>query len=667
MNNTFIKMLHKCNLLGGISLLVFSLGLQLVSSTTVYANNDLSTTITSNPRTVTSDQTATFEFSTPFDEGSVTFSCWVDGADAVPCTSPFTTSVLNEGAHTFAVAAQDSSLNWGPPDSFSWTINLLNSGNGSEGLPYQLSNCADLQVVRENLSANYQLEGNINCDALTVEPIGSIGTPFIGTFNGNGYTISNITYVVTDDNVGLFGYTSEATITNLYLDNIVIGGNESVGALVGFTNYTTISHIGLKNADITGTGDNVGGLVGYLGGSTIEKSYAEDTVVNGGNLVGGLSGIAIGPSTVYQSYFQGTVDGATNVGGITGQVGAGPAYVTETYADVIFSNAGSDVVGAIDFGATETRNFIASAPYLENNTQAPLDTWDFTETWYIRTNDYPGLKPLQLPQLLCEAPLATDDSATVTCSTEPTLAGLTSWELQYGFADATNWENLPSQSGPGFSVTVADLLPGTDYRIRFRYISAVGTGQWGSQEITTTGSSDVDGDGISNKEEFLGPNNGDADNDGTTDYTQANVTSFKGLNSDKYVVLKTSCNDNFNVQIGRESAESADSGYDYPAGLVGFVARGCTVGGVADFTLYFYDQDSSGLVLRKWRDGTYTSVPGAIIQQVAIAGNSVTKANYQVTDGSSLDDDGVADGNIVDPVGLALSTVGVPNTGLQKL
>jgi hypothetical protein len=660
------RLRNKISTVGGISIFVFSLGLQLASGTIVYANDDLSTTITSSPRAVTSNQTATFEFSTPFDEGPVTFSCWLDGGEAVPCTSPFTTSILAEGSHTFAVAAQDSFSNFGPVDNFAWTISLLDSGDGSEGSPYQVSSCEDIQVVRDELGASYQLEGNIDCDGLTVEPIGSSGTPFTGTFNGNGYTISNITYVVLDDNVGLFGYTSEATITNLYLDNIVIGGNESVGALAGFTNYTTISYVGLRNADITGTGDNVGGLVGYLGGSTIEKSFAEDTIINGSNLVGGLSGIAIGPSTVSQSYFQGTVDGSTNVGGITGQVGAGPAYVTETYAEVTFSNAGSDVVGTIGSGAGETRNFIASAPYLENNTQAPLGTWDFTETWYIRTNDYPGLKPLQLPQLLCEAPQSTDTTASVTCTANPALQDPTSWELAYGYSDDTSWTTLPSESGDGFTATVNDLLPGTSYRIRFRYINDIGTSPWGSQEVITTGSSDIDGDGISNKEEFLGPNSGDADNDGTLDYTQANVTSFKGLSSDNYVVLKTSCNDNFNVQIGRESAEAADSNFDYPAGLVAFVARGCNVGGAANFTLFFYNQESTGLVLRKWNDGVYTAVPGAIIQQVTIGGISVTRASYEITDGSSLDDDGVADGNIVDPVGIAQSIVGSPNTGLKR-
>lgn len=650
--------------ISGVVVLVLSLCLQLVASNVVYANSDLSTSITANPTVVTSDQTATFEFSSPFDEGQVTFSCWVDGADAVPCTSPFMTSILSEGSHTFAVAAQDPFSNWGPPDSYAWTINLLTSGNGSEESPYQLSDCADIQVIHDNLSANYKLESSIDCDGLTVEPIGTSSAPFTGTLNGNGQTISNITHVVLDDNVGLFGYTSEATITNMYLDNIVIGGNDSVGALVGSTNYTSISYIGLKNSDITGTGDNTGGLVGYLGGSTIEKSFAEDTVVNGGNLVGGLSGITIGPSTVSQSYFQGTVDGATNVGGITGQVGAGPAYITETYADVIFSNAGSDIVGTIGFGAGETRNFIASAPYLENTTQSPLGTWDFVETWYVRTNNYPGLKPLVMPQLLCEAPVVSDTSLTAACTTQPSLAGPTTWELQYSYADSTSWTNLADQTGASFSATVNDLLPGTDYRVRFRYSNDVGTNQWGFQDVTTSGSSDIDGDGISNKEEFLGPNSGDADNDGTTDYIQANVTSFKGIDSDKYVVLKTSCNDNFNVQIGRESADSADSGFDYPAGLVGFVARGCAIGGVANFNLFFYDQDSGGLILRKWNDGSYRSLPGATLQQIVIGGKSVAKAGYQVTDGSDLDDDGTADGSIVDPVGLALSVVGVPNTGL---
>ena len=39
-------------------------------------------------------------------------------------------------------------------------------------------------------------------------------------------------------------------------------------------------------------------------------------------------------------------------------------------------------------------------------------------------------------------------------------------------------------------------------------------------------------------------------------------------------------------------------------------------------------------------------------------------ASYQVADGGILDLDNQADGTIVDPAGLALQAVGVPNTGL---
>jgi hypothetical protein len=96
------------------------------------------------------------------------------------------------------------------------------------------------------------------------------------------------------------------------------------------------------------------------------------------------------------------------------------------------------------------------------------------------------------------------------------------------------------------------------------------------------------------------------------------------------------------------------------------VARGCGVGATADFSLYFYGQDASSLVLRKWQDSAYFNVPDATIQQMNIGGQSATKASYRVTDSSTLDDDGIADGNIVDPVGLGKSVVGSPNTGLKS-
>ncbi|MDQ5913904.1 MAG: Fibronectin type-III protein, partial [Patescibacteria group bacterium] len=48
-------------------------------------------------------------------------------------------------------------------------------------------------------------------------------------------------------------------------------------------------------------------------------------------------------------------------------------------------------------------------------------------------------------------------------------------------------------------------------------------------------------------------------------------------------------------------------------------------------------------------------VPGATTTNLTVGGSQVTRASYQIQDGSDLDDDGISDGNIVDPVGLASS------------
>ena len=48
-------------------------------------------------------------------------------------------------------------------------------------------------------------------------PIGNIGRPFSGSYNGNGYTISNIKLNFGVPNVGLFGYIKAGIIENIQI------------------------------------------------------------------------------------------------------------------------------------------------------------------------------------------------------------------------------------------------------------------------------------------------------------------------------------------------------------------------------------------------------------------------------------------------------------------
>ena len=69
---------------------------------------------------ITSSTSASFAFDDS--ESGVAFTCSLDGAPAAGCTSPYTTSGLGEGSHSFAVSAVDTAGNTSEPSTASWTV-----------------------------------------------------------------------------------------------------------------------------------------------------------------------------------------------------------------------------------------------------------------------------------------------------------------------------------------------------------------------------------------------------------------------------------------------------------------------------------------------------------------------------------------------------------------
>lgn len=95
---------------------------------------------------------------------------------------------------------------------------------------------------------------------------------FMGYFNGNGHTISNLTINATDHRAGLFRTAGGgARIENLVLDNVRISaeGKEACGALIGYVNGTVkVSNVTVKSGSVSG-GSYVGGLIGQVTGSKL--------------------------------------------------------------------------------------------------------------------------------------------------------------------------------------------------------------------------------------------------------------------------------------------------------------------------------------------------------------------------------------------------------------
>lgn len=149
----------------------------------------------------------------------------------------------------------------------------------------------------------------------------------------------------------------------------------------------------------------------------------------------------------------------------------------------------------------------------------------------------------------------------------------------------------------------------------------------------------------------------DLNDDDIDDADQSNVFSYTSSVTDKTVVLEVSdsCSVNSATSVAESANEIADNEYDYLNGLMDFSLSCGTPGFTSTIKQYYYDVPASDLVLRKYDPNTqtYTTIEGATVEEIEINGNLVTVVTYEVTDGGELDTDGVEDGNIADPAGLA--------------
>lgn len=112
---------------------------------------------------------------------------------------------------------------------------LFSGGSGTEDDPYIVASPEDLLHVSSHLSAYFLQVSNISLDGYAVLPIGSARSPFMGNYNGNGFTISGIVINMEDvEYLGLFGY-SQGTITGVHINDSQISGYSTNKNIYGAT------------------------------------------------------------------------------------------------------------------------------------------------------------------------------------------------------------------------------------------------------------------------------------------------------------------------------------------------------------------------------------------------------------------------------------------------
>ena len=256
--------------------------------------------------------------------------------------------------------------------SFSDLENLATSVNNGS------NDYADYTI---RLTADLIQGGDTRNNWYALTPIGTAEHPFRGVFDGQGHTIKNVrTYHDdnnnVDDNVGLFGYTDGAVISNLILQNISLRGKDNVGVVVGNANYSMIHDVLAYEAKATdgtpyccaeATDGNAGGLVGKADNSTIIDSYFYGRVkgfMAAGGIVGESATASVSDCAAGYSVESGAI-----AGGIVGKAGeatkVGRCYSRNTFT-------ATTVGGIIGQHQGDSESSISNCAYLDANSTLPV-------------------------------------------------------------------------------------------------------------------------------------------------------------------------------------------------------------------------------------------------------------------------------------------------------
>lgn len=234
----------------------------------------------------------------------------------------------------------------------------------------------DLKKMNTYLNGEFILMNDINLEDIKWEPVGTKNEPFIGSLNGNGFELKNLSIDTADFNnlnaFGLFGYISEARIYDISIidfnfisDNI--SKSYSVGTIAGISVSTSFEadneNAPIKNIKTSGVYSIVKQSSSYpvYAGGVIGKSSSCDFLMNCSNSINisnaTYSGGIVGASSTFLYLIDcgntASINSALYAGGLAGKCGLG-FIASRCYnsGEVNSIQASGGIVGSVDTYAT---------------------------------------------------------------------------------------------------------------------------------------------------------------------------------------------------------------------------------------------------------------------------------------------------------------------------
>ncbi len=229
------------------------------------------------------------------------------------------------------------------------------TGDGTSTVPYEIRNASELRLLNDSVNAGKPYEGIYfkvtNSFTLTLASI-CIGTsyaPFRGNFDGgslDGNVITGMTSSVSGDYFGLFGYTVDASIQNIDVQNLNLtsSNNKNYGGCIsGYSSGTSFNNC--KSSGSINGREYLGGIVGYGVNCSLNNCSSSSNVTsttqswNTSIYIGGLVGYLETTLTVSNCSASGNLqaEGTNTIGGLIGYYTGGanncPGDLTNCYRE----------------------------------------------------------------------------------------------------------------------------------------------------------------------------------------------------------------------------------------------------------------------------------------------------------------------------------------------
>ena len=257
------------------------------------------------------------------------------------------------------------------PYGGAWAQTKPSSGNGEVDSPYIITTAEELKWFRDEVNRGrnnicakiadnvevidmstvcHAADKSQNLEEVSWEPIGNTTNQYMGTFDGNNKTITNLYINANQKYSGLFGYTYISTIKNLTFVNAnVTNTNSFTGILVGYGYGGTYQNIMTSISCEVYGGDGTGGIAGKLAGNAYNcVNYA---TVQGKEQVGGLFSSFDSSKSITACANYGKVTASSLwVGGLVGHFKSGTIQDCANYGDVKGTNHVAGLAGYVSSG-----------------------------------------------------------------------------------------------------------------------------------------------------------------------------------------------------------------------------------------------------------------------------------------------------------------------------